>query len=35
MDAKYNWMMDNMAVRVAINLTVFSAWLATGYVLLR
>ncbi len=35
MDAKYNWLMDNLAVRVAINVAVFSAWLAAAYVLLR
>ncbi len=35
MDAKYNWLMDNMAVRVTINLTAFSAWVVAAYWLLR
>jgi hypothetical protein len=34
MDAKFNWLMDSMAARVAINLAAFVAWLALSYALL-
>lgn len=27
MDAKYNWIIDNVGIRMAINLVAFSAWL--------
>ncbi len=35
MDAKYNWIIDSFALRVVINLTVFTAWLAGSYLLLK
>ena len=35
MDAKYNWLMDNFPVRVAINLAAFAAWVAASYMLLK
>jgi hypothetical protein len=35
MDAKYNWIMDSVAMRVAINVAVFSAWMVAAYVLLK
>jgi hypothetical protein len=35
MDAKYNWVMDNFGVRVAINIAVFTAWLVASYALLK
>lgn len=28
MDAKYNWMIDNVGVRVALNTVAFVLWLA-------
>jgi hypothetical protein len=28
MDAKYNWIIDNFGVRVAINTVAFALWLA-------
>ncbi len=34
MDAKYNWIMDSGAIRVGINLVVFSAWMVVSYLLL-
>ncbi len=34
MDAKYNWVIDNPVVRVAINVVVFAAWFAAGWALL-
>jgi hypothetical protein len=27
MDAKYNWIIDNAAVRIGINLAAFGVWL--------
>jgi hypothetical protein len=35
MDARYNWVMDNVALRVAINIAAFTAWLVAGYMLLK
>ncbi len=35
MDAKYNWVIDSLTVRIMINLVVFTAWLAASYALLR
>jgi hypothetical protein len=35
MDARYNWLMDNVALRVAINIAAFSVWLVAGYMLLK
>ncbi len=26
MDAKYNWIIDNTGIRMALNLVVFAAW---------
>ena len=34
MDAKYNWLIDNGAVRVALNTAVFALWIATAIALL-
>jgi hypothetical protein len=28
MDAKYNWIIDNTGIRLALNVAVFSLWLA-------
>jgi hypothetical protein len=28
MDAKYNWMIDNVAVRVTLNTVAFALWIA-------
>jgi hypothetical protein len=28
MDAKYNWLMDNVAVRVTLNTVAFALWMA-------
>ena len=34
MDAKYNWIIDNSGIRMAINVAVFTLWLAGCAVLL-
>ncbi len=34
MDAKYNWMIDNFAIRVAVNSMGFVMWLAASVALL-
>ena len=34
MDAKYNWLIDNGAVRVALNTAAFALWMATTVALL-
>ena len=28
MDAKYNWIIDNVGIRVALNVAAFGLWLA-------
>lgn len=35
MDAKYNYIIDSMTWRIALNLAGFSLWLAASYALLR
>ena len=35
MDAKYNYIIDSMNWRIALNLTGFGLWLAVSVVLLR
>ena len=30
MDAKYNWLIDNVAVRVTLNTVAFALWIATA-----
>ena len=35
MDAKYNWLIDSFAARVAINVALFAAWLVASYALLK
>jgi len=34
MDAKYNWLMDNAAIRLALNTVAFALWLAASVALL-
>jgi len=34
MDSKYNWLIDNLSFRVAVNTLVFGLWLATAVGLL-
>jgi hypothetical protein len=34
MDAKYNWLIDNVAVRVTLNTVAFALWIATAVALL-
>jgi hypothetical protein len=34
MDAKYNWLIDNVAVRVTLNTAAFALWIATAIGLL-
>jgi hypothetical protein len=34
MDAKYNWLIDNGAVRVTLNTVAFALWVATAIALL-
>jgi len=34
MDAKYNWLMDNGAVRVTLNTVAFALWIALSVALL-
>ena len=34
MDAKYNWLIDNGTVRVALNTAVFALWIAVAVGLL-
>lgn len=35
MDSKYNWIIDNTGIRIAINIALFVAWLAAAYGLLK
>ena len=30
MDARYNWIIDNVAIRVGINVAVFALWLGAA-----
>ncbi len=30
MDAKYNWLIDNPAIRVTLNMAAFALWIATA-----
>jgi hypothetical protein len=34
MDAKYNWLIDNVSVRVTLNTVAFALWMATAVALL-
>jgi hypothetical protein len=34
MDAKYNWLIDNVSVRVTLNTVAFALWMATAIALL-
>lgn len=34
MDARYNWIIDSMPIRVAINVTAFVMWLGLAIALL-
>ncbi len=34
MDARYNWVIDSVPIRVAINVTAFVMWLGLAIVLL-
>jgi hypothetical protein len=34
MDAKYNWLIDNVAVRVTLNTVAFALWIGTAVALL-
>jgi hypothetical protein len=34
MDAKYNWMIDNVTIRVILNTVAFALWIATAVGLL-
>jgi hypothetical protein len=34
MDAKYNWLIDNVAIRVTLNTVAFALWIATAVALL-
>jgi hypothetical protein len=34
MDAKYNWIIDNVFIRIALNVVGFAVWLGAAYVLL-
>jgi hypothetical protein len=34
MDAKYNWIIDSFAIRTAVNIFAFAAWLAVAVALL-
>ena len=34
MDAKYNWLIDNTALRITINTVAFALWIATAVGLL-
>ncbi len=34
MDARYNWLIDNVAVRVTLNTAVFALWVAAAIALL-
>jgi hypothetical protein len=31
MDAKYNWMIDNPAIRVTLNTAAFAIWIAMAF----
>ena len=34
MNANYNWLMDNVAIRVTLNTVAFALWMATTVALL-
>lgn len=34
MDARYNWLIDNVAIRVTLNTVAFALWIATAVALL-
>jgi hypothetical protein len=34
MDAKYNWLIDNLAIRVTLNTAAFALWIALAIGLL-
>ncbi len=34
MSAEYNWIIDNTAIRVALNMVAFAAWVGIAYGLL-
>jgi hypothetical protein len=34
MDAKYNWLMDNAAIRLTLNTVAFALWMAASLALL-
>ena len=34
MDAKYNWLIDNVAIRVTLHTVAFALWIATAVALL-
>jgi hypothetical protein len=34
MDAKLNWLIDNVAIRVTLNTVAFALWIATAVALL-
>ncbi len=35
MDAKYNWIIDNVGIRVALNTIAFVLWLGASFALLK
>ena len=34
MDAKYNWLIDNVSIRVTLNTVAFALWMAAAVALL-
>jgi hypothetical protein len=34
MDAKYNWLIDSVSIRVTLNTVAFALWIATAVALL-
>ena len=34
MDAKYNWLIENVSIRVTLNTVAFALWMATAVALL-
>ena len=34
MDAKYNWVIDNVSIRVTLNTVAFALWMATAVAML-
>jgi hypothetical protein len=34
MDAKFNWLIDNIAIRVTLNTVAFALWIGTAVALL-